>query len=357
MKILIYLGHPAQYHFFKLISAKLRLKNNTVIYIIKTKDVLEELMAYENEQFINILPEGRKSSKSGIFYGLLKRDLRLFKIVKNIKPDIMIGSDPSIAHIGKLFNIPVLTVLEDDYKVIPQLALLTFPFSQKIVAPGACDCGKWNYKKISYAGYMKLAYLHPNYFNPKLLTINKYFLIRLAKLDAHHDFGINGIDKDLLRMLISELIKYGEVKLLSEAVLDVEFSKYILNIDPNEIHQYLYNSELLISDSQSMSMEAAMLGIPSIRFSDFAGRIGVLEELEHKYGLTYGIKTNDPDKLIAKVKELLAIPDLKEEFIKRRSLMLSDKIDVTAFFVWLIDNYPGSIKELERNPEIQYQFK
>ena len=105
-----------------------------------------------------------------------------------------------------------------------------------------------------------------------------------------------------------------------------------------------------------MAVEAAILGTPSIRFSDFAGRIGVLEELEHKYGLTYGIKTSEPEKLYAKIEELLRFPNLKEEWQKRRQKMLSEKIDVTAFMVWFIENYPESAKVMRENPDYQFRF-
>ena len=42
-----------------------------------------------------------------------------------------------------------------------------------------------------------------------------------------------------------------------------------------------------------MAVEAAMLGTPSLRFNDFAGKIGVLEELEHKYELTFAIPPSE----------------------------------------------------------------
>ena len=357
MHLLFYLGHPAQYHFFKNISYHLKSNNHIVKYVIKSKDVLEQLLINDNEDFINILPKGRKATKSSIFIGLIKRDYRLYKIVKKEKPDLMVGSDPAITHIGKLFRIPVLTVLEDDYDVIKNLARLTFPFTCKIIAPSQCNCGKWEHKKVSYEGYMKLSYLHPKYFIPKSNNLKKYFLIRLSSLDAYHDFGINGFDKSLLEELIKELLKYGDVKLLNEGKVDKELSKYLLNINPNEIHHYLYNSEMLISDSQSMSMEAAVLGVPSIRYSDFVGRISVLEELEHKYGLTFGIKTSEPEKLIQKVKELLNTPNLEEEWQKRRQKMLKDKIDVTAFMVWFIENYPESFRIMKESPDYQYRFR
>ena len=358
-KIIVYVGHPAQYHFFKNIVKILRQRNHKVLYVLRKKDVLESLLKEDNEYYINILPEGRNSSKFGILLGLIKRDIRLIPIVKREKPNLLIGSDAAITHIGKLFKIPVLTVLEDDYSVIQNLAKLSFPFTSYIVAPTSCDCGKWNFKKISYSGYMKLAYLHPNYFKPveNRTKGNKNFLIRTSKLDAHHDSGINGLTYQIIKQLIDILKMHGEVRIISEAEINSDLRQYELKINPTEIHKYLFNTDMLISDSQSMTMEAAMLGIPSIRFSDFSGKIGVLEELENKYELTYGIKTSNVVKFFEMIENLLSIDDLRSEFQKRRNRMLKDKIDVTKFFVWLIENYPLSVKEIKSDKNYQYNFR
>ncbi len=358
MRILIYIGHPAQYHFFKYIIKGLNSLNEEVQVLIKSKDVLEDLIKHDQIEYINILPEGRKSSTLGIVFGVIKRDFRLFKIVKKHKPDVMIGSDPSLSHVGKLLGIPNLIVAEDDAHVIPKLARITYPFTNWIVVPNSCDCGKWNSKKIPYSGFMKLAYLHPNFFTKPKRAVGDYsFLIRLTKLEAHHDFGKKGITREILLQIVNKLLKFGTVKIISEGDIDEHFQKYMLKINPNEIHNYLAQSTLFISDSQSMSMEAAMLGIPSIRFSSFAGEISVLEELEKKYELTYGIKPEEPEKLFNKLDELLNITNLNDVFESRRQRMLQDKIDVTAFFVWLIANYPKSIEEIKSNPNLQYQFK
>ena len=37
--------------------------------------------------------------------------------------------------------------------------------------------------------------------------------------------------------------------------------------------------------------------------------------------------------------------------------LLKDKIDLTAFMVWFIENFPESFKEFKENPEIQWRFK
>jgi hypothetical protein len=106
-----------------------------------------------------------------------------------------------------------------------------------------------------------------------------------------------------------------------------------------------------------MSVEAAMLGTPSVRFSSFAGKISVLEELEHKYSLTFGVDPENPEKLFSKLNELLNMKNLKQDFQDRRKNMLADKIDVTAFMVWFIENYPESVQTMRKNPDYQYNFK
>jgi predicted glycosyltransferase len=104
-------------------------------------------------------------------------------------------------------------------------------------------------------------------------------------------------------------------------------------------------------------MEAAMLGIPSIRFSDFAGKISVLEELEHVYKLTFGITPDEPQNLLNLIKDLLSNPNLSSEFQTRRQAMLSKKIDVTAFLVWFIENYPKSVSVMKEDQAFQYTFR
>ena len=356
MNILIYLGHPAQYHFFKNIVNELK-KRHKIRYLIKTKEVLEPLLIGDKVEYKNILPEGRKSTRSGIVWGLIKREIRVLGEALRFKPDLMIGTDPSLAHVGRLLRIPTFTTLEDDVHVIHDLAKITFPFSTYIIAPDSCDCGKWNAKKISYAGYMKLAYLHPNCFKHTFESIGKTALIRLSNLDAFHDAGIKGFNDSLLKQIIEKLALEYKVFVSSEKPIKPWFDKYVLKINPNDIHRVLFQASILISDSQSMTMEAAMLGIPSIRYSDFAGRIGVLEELEHKYHLTTGIKPGNPEKINQILESLLSIHDLREEFQKRRKKMLEDKIDVSRFFIWLIGNYPESIKRIQDEPDFQYTFQ
>jgi uncharacterized protein len=363
MKILIYLAHPAQYHFYKFMVKDLQRDGHTIKIVIKSKDILENLLQEDGIPYENILPEGRKDKTSGMFLSMLKRDVRLYKIARKFKPDIFLGSDSCTAHTGWLLRKPSISFGEDDYSVIKKLAWAMLPFTNLVISPGVCKMGPFENKKVPFEGYMKLAYLHPRVFTPDRNMISgvasgKHCIIRTAKLTAHHDEQIRGLDKTIIEMLIPVLESKGMTIFIdSESPLEGSLAKYETNIPKNQFHHLVAFAELVISDSQSLSVEAAMLGVPSIRFNDFTGKISVLEELEHSYGLTFGISPDNPDKLIQKLNEILSMENKDQEFQLRRTRMLSEKIQVRDFMVWFIENYPESRKQMKKYPEILNQFK
>lgn len=362
MTILIYLHHPAHFHLFKHIIKELKNRKQNVIILATKKDILENLLTTNSFNYINVLPKGRKDNKLFIAIGLIKQDIRLFRICFKKKPDLLVGTSTEITHIGKILGIPSIFVNEDDVAAIPLVGKLAYPYAKILLTPRMCTVGKWESKKIDYDGYHELTYLHPNYFNPSLekidgLTKDRFFILRFAKLTAHHDVGKNGLTSEIAERVIKTLSNFGKVYITSEKELESKFEKYRINIEHSDIHHALYYATLFIGDSQTMAAEAAVLGTPSIRFNDFVGKLNYLEELEHKYGLTYGIKTSEPEKLFQKIDELLAMPNLKEEWQKRRMKMLADKIDVTAFMVWFIENYPESVKVMKENPDFQDRFR
>lgn len=363
-KILFYLGHPAQYHFVKNTVARLKNDGHEVLILIKTKDILEDLLKEDGVDYVNIQSQPRGNGKMDILTASFRRTKAVLSIAKRFKADMLIGTDSSVAQAAWLLRKPAITVLEDDYEVIKNLAKLTYPFTNCILVPTVCQVGPYEKKKVGYAGYMKLAYLHPNWFTPdkailsKYGLLDRYILIRLAKLSAHHDEGIKGLNMDLVQNMISRAEQYDyRVYITSETDLDPSLQSHQLRIAYRDIHHVLAFAGLLVSDSQSMSVEAAMLGVPSVRFSDFAGRISVLEALEQRYQLTFGVPTDKPEQLVEKVDSLLSDANLRETFQRNRSLMLNDQIDVTAFLIWFIENHPESRMIMQMDPDYQFRFK
>lgn len=358
------MGHPAHFHLFRNVIAGLKNEGHEVQIVIRKKDILEDLLKSSGWEYTNILPYERKNSKAAMAVSTVRKDIELFKIARSFRPQLMLGTSAEIAHTGRLLNIPSIVVNEDDYNVVPLFSFLAYPFAAHILAPHCCRTGRWKDKTVSYEGYHELAYLHLNLFTPDFSRIKNllhtvdedFFILRFAKLAAHHDKGKTGITGEIAEKIIRRLEKKGRVFITSERELEREFEKYRINLNPMDIHHALAFAELYIGDSQTMAAEAAVLGTPSLRFNDFVGRIGYLEELEHRYELTYGFKTSEPQRLLEKIDFLLELKNKRDIWQKRRKKMLEEKIDLTAFMLWLISNYPESIAALKRGTGQQYVF-
>lgn len=365
MNVLIQMSHPAHFHLYKNVARNLMADGHQVFILIKTKDILEDLLKASGLPYYNILKEAHRKSKLGIFWDMLVRDWRMLRFVRKHHIDLLTGSTPEVAQVGWLTHKFRINTGEDDMRIVPLFQKLAGPFVQTMLSPVTCDNWKLEPKSIKYAGFHKLAYLHPNQFTPEKSVVDRYFasdkpyfILRFAQLKAHHDITADarGINTVVAQHLIDILLPHGDVYITSERDLEPQFEQYRLRINPLDIHHLLAFAKLYIGDSQSMAVEAAMLGTPSLRFNDFAGKIGVLDELENNYELTYGIPSSDPQKLYDKVGELLSEPDLQNVFQQRRQRMLSEKIDVTAFFTWFIESYPESCRIMRDHPDYQYRF-
>lgn len=356
MKYLFYLGHPAHFHLFKNVINNLKNKEHEVKILIKKKDILEDLLHSSGWDYININPEGRNDNKVSIAWNLLKRDFIFWNIARKFKPQLMIGTCAEISHAGFFLRIPSIVVNEDDDETIPLFSKIAYPLATNILAPVCCRVGKWESKKISYQGYHELAYLHPDNFIPDKSIAVKYadfskpfFILRFAKLTAHHDAGARGINDEIAKSLIAALEKYGRVYISSERTILSSLEKYRIDINPAEIHHVMSFASLYIGDSQTMAAEAAVLGIPFIRYNDFIGKLSYLDELENKYLLGFGIKPGNEEQLIKKTEELLQTGNIHSIWKEKRKKMLSENVDVSKFFTLLFENYPISVEEWKKN--------
>lgn len=351
MKVLFYLGHPAHYHLFK--NAIRAFGPEKSVVLIKTKDVLERLLIEDNIPYINV-DETSSRNQAGKVLRIAKkfgkRMIRIAGIIRKHKPDILTGSAAELAVLGKVLGIPSCIFNEDDYEIVAPFARIVGPTATHLVCPDVTSAWKWERKKLAYNSYHELAYLHPDHFTPdrsKVASIfeegKRHFILRFVELGAYHDVGKTGLTDELATEIIDILKPHGKIYITSERELPPQFEPYRIAIKATDIHHALYYADMLIGDSQTMTAEAAVLGTPALRFNDFVGKLRYLEDLEHTYGLTYGFKTSNKEGLIAKVKELVAVKDLKSVWEIKRRAMLKDKMDLAAWMVNLLGNYPRSL--------------
>ena len=363
MKILVGMSHPAHFHLFHHTMEILKRDNHTVSVVITPKDVLEDLLKASDINYIRLTERNDYSGVTGKLAKLLNTSVKLDKLVREYQPDLMIGSFTQMAWVGRIRKIPSFFFGEDDITYTFLQSLITYPFIKHIVAPLETKVGIFNYKTIAYNGTQKLACLHPIVFVPDASRIpgvdvnHPFSIIRIVNLNAYHDVARKGLNSDILRRIIQKAETIGPVYISSEKDLPEEFKNYRLPVAVSDIHHALAFATLFIGDSQSMAVEAAVLGTPALKCNDFAGKISILNMLENNYGLTFGFKSSEAAALLKKMDELIATTDLKSVFANRRNKMLQDTIDVSAFFAWLVGNYPQSISMIKENPDYQYKFR
>lgn len=364
MNVLIQLSHPAHFHLYKNVARNLINDGNNVFILIKTKDILEDLLKAAGLPYHNILNKAHRKSRFGVLLDMLIRDAKIAKFCLSNNIDLLTGSTPEVGHISWLLRKHSITCGEDDMAVVPAFAKVAGPFIQTLLSPMVCDNTPLENKSIKYASYHELAYLHPNHFIPDKKNVEKYFttstpyfIMRFAKLNAHHDKGIKGINTEIASRLIDLLKPHGSIYITSERELEPQFEQYRIKINPLDMHHVMAFADLYIGDSQTMAAEAGVLGVPFIRFNDFVGRIGYLRELEDYYQLGFGIKTNEVDRLYNTVEMLVNMPDKKTIFQQRRQKMLDDKIDYAKFLTWFLEEYPQSKQVVLDNPQYQFRFK
>ena len=386
MNVLIQLSHPAHFHLYKIVAKNLMESGNKVLFVIKSKDILETLLQNAGLPYVNINQHAHRGSKLGILWDMFVREWRIIKLCRKHKIDLITGSTPETAHVSWLLRLHGVNTGEDDAAVISMFIKIAKPFIDGYVAPDSCEMGLVDPKTAHYPGYHELAYLHPNHYTPSREVVEAYgidtsspfFILRFASLNAHHDGGIKGINTEVAQRLIDILSPHGRIYITSERSLEPQFEQYRIKINPLDMHHVMAFASLYIGDSQTMAAEAGVLGVPFVRFNDFVGRIGYLRELEDVYELGYGIhatplasdspirradgsvQPSGVEELYKRVEQLVAMPsdERRATFQSRRQKMLSEKIDCAKFLTYFIENYPQSMEETRKaNDEFWKRFK
>ena len=363
MKILIDIGHPAHVHYYRNLANELEKRGYMVFWTVKDIDIAKRLLTYYGFNYF-VLPK-----KSDRLFGKIWKqflyDFIILRICIKNRIDIAIGTSVSVAHVSKISRVKSIIFDDDDDDVQPLVTKYVNPYADILVSPGALTGKRKRLDTIYYPGYHELAYLHPNRFSPDPGVLTElgikhnepFFIMRFNVFKAHHDVGIRGLSLGQKLKIVELLKPYGRIFITTERHIEPELLQYQLKISPEKIHSLLFYANIFLGDSQTMTSEAAVLGVPSLRCNSFAGRISYLEEEEHVYGLTFGFLPTQFDLLINKLKELLDIDNLNVEWQKRRQTMLSEKIDVTAFWLWFIENYTKSKSLVKNTSGFWEQFK
>lgn len=339
MRALVDIVHPAHVHFYRHLISSLRSSGADVTVVARDKDVTVGLLRRFGieHQTVGRHTGGRRVAQTA---ELARRDLELFRIARRTRPDIVLTRNPSGAQVARAVR-TVGVFDTDDGRAAGIHWRAAAPFAHVITTP---DCLKDDFgpRHRRYPGYKSLAYLHPNHFTPDPsirdeLGVGRhpYTVVRFVAMDASHDRHESGLSAAAKRALVDRLRVHGHVFITSEAPLPPDLEALRFEVPPDRVHDALAFADLYVGDSQTMAAEAAILGTPSLRASSFTGRLDYLDELENRYGLVHSYLPSQVDELLADVDGILrsgAVDDWEE----RRQVMLSDKVDVSAWYLGLV---------------------
>jgi predicted glycosyltransferase len=227
-----------------------------------------------------------------------------------------------------------LSFNDDDLDVVPLIAYSSYPFATTLLAPRQTRMGRFASKTVRHDGYHELFYLHPNRFTPDPTIYRElgidlgapYAIVRLSALRAHHDLGIRGLDAATLVQVILKLQTRMQVFITSEKPIVDALAKHRLSLPAHRIHHALAFAELFVGDSQTMTAEAAVLGVPAFQVSDFAGRLSYINDLQ-RYGLVSTFRPGETQRMLVHLDEICDLHDRRLVFQLRRARMLEEKTD------------------------------
>jgi predicted glycosyltransferase len=338
VRVLLDVVHPAHVHFFRPMIEELTADGHQTEVVARDKDVTTDLLDHFGIPYTSV-GAGGGSGLWRMGVELVRRDLALLRIARRFRPDVIVTRNPAGVQAARLAGVPGIFDTDDGREVGLHFRAAA-PFADIITTP-ACIADDFGRKHRPYPSFKALAFLHPNRFTPDpgVLDIlgvapgERYFVVRFVAFAAAQDRRERGLSDATKFEVVERLRRHGRVFVSSESALPPALEAFALPTPPHRMHDVLAFSSLCVTDGQSMAGEAAVLGVPSVRSSSFAGRLDVLREMSETYGLVWEHLPGDVEGFLGTV-ERLAAGDGADEWSARRRRLLDDTCDLTA---WMLD--------------------
>ena len=344
--ILVDIGHPGHVHLLHGVAEELNRHGHLVHYSVRDVPVAKRLMEhYGMTPWLDL--GSKKDSLVGKAWTVARQDACITHFVQKHHIDIGLSCGLVLSQVSQITKMRSYVFDDDDDNAEPLVVKYSHPYSAAVFTP---DCIQRKTKQtVYYHGTHELAYLHPKRFSPDPAVLQRagihegerFFIMRFVALKGHHDVGQHGLTLEQKKTLVELLKPHGRVIITSERAIEPEFEQYRLPVPPEDIHSLMAYSSMFVGDSQTMTSEAAVLGVPALKCNTFAGRLSVPNMLENKYDLCYAYMPDHFADMFSHIERLLAKEpaELKAEWQAKRHHMLDEMIDPTEFFVNYIEHH------------------
>jgi len=345
MRVMIDIVHPADALFYRNLAQEFHDNGHETLIVARDKDVTFELLDGAGLEYHRV-GRGGKKGRLSLALELVGRVVRLVRLGRAFRPDIIIGRNPAGMIASRLLRKPGIFDT-DDGSMVGIYWWAAVPFATIITTPESLT-DDYRGKRRAYPGHKALAHLHPDRFTPDatvrddlgLKDAERFFIVRFVAMTAHHDRKEAGLSTDLQTRLVTSLASLGKVFISSEAPLPPALAPHRFPLAPHRMHDALAFSSLLATDSQSMTSEAAILGVPTARMSSFVGRLPGLAVIANQYGLAFEYLPHQTEEFLSKAIEIAGSDD-SQQWQQRRAQLLADKVDLTTWYYDLVISVVG----------------
>lgn len=340
-KVLIDMVHPAHALVFRHTISELKKAGHEVLVMSRDKDVLLEFLGQFGIE--HRIASTRRTGRLGLFYEMLVRDIAIIKTARRFNADVMIGcGGVATSQAGRLCGIPAISFYDNETAILQNM--LSHSFSRHVFVPEFYEGWLPKGRHTRFAGFKELAYLHPNRFTldrqraiaAGLDPERDNFFIRIVAWNANHDWGRKGWSGPMLKHIVQKLSERGKVHLSSEVSLDgCELAGLQFKGSQEDFHHLVGHCRLLVGESCTMAAEAAVLGCPAVYAAPQPSC--TVRELADRYGLVSYVSAEEEAAVEAAMWAMLE--HSPEFYQQKRTQMLQDKIDVTAYIVQKLLHY------------------
>jgi predicted glycosyltransferase len=333
MKVVAFFpAHPAQLWMMHALS-QAAPDEVRIVWLLRDKDVLLPLA-----DRLGLTYEVISRAGAGFLGNAVEMTRNFFAcayLTRKLNIDLWLSKYGAANLAARIMRCRSISFNDDDADAVPLIAATSYPFSNKVLVTQWTRMGRYEKRATRYRSFHELFYLHPNRFTGNRAALvatgidpkKPYLLLRFSALQAHHDAGIKGLAFDLLDKIILLVAEKFDVLISSEKKLPQRYEAYRANFPVEQVHQVIANAAMVVGDSQTMIAEAAVLGVPAIRVSDFVGRLGYLEELERR-GLCFGFRPDETQAILDNIQRIAA----GDYDTRARELLLQETIDPVPFF-------------------------
>ena len=337
MRYLVFTNTPAHVHLYRNAVERLEARGHSVLVLARDYGCTVELLEwydlpYEVYGYCD-------TSKGSLLRQLPRHYVRMLRLAREYDPDLVFGMGAYAAHTGLATRTPTILILDSEPTSVDHL--ISRPFADAVVTPDAFrkDLGADHY---TFPGFKECAYLHPEEYTPQadvrdrlgLAPDERYAIVRFNAFGSHHDVGKGGFTREQRAELIERLDREVTV-FVSDEGGEMDLSALPareFDVHPALMHDAIHEAALLVADTQTIVTEAALLGTPVVRSNSFVGEddMGNFLELEDA-DLVRNLA--DFADVLSTAERLVADPDAKSRWRRRREAYLESKANLTEIIV------------------------